>query len=122
MAGYPPRNVIYTERIANAAAAVQSSSIDVSSAEEMIIKSEFSTNTDTAVIGLLFKDKNGVGTYTVTKTISNSGKQLGVTNAGWFQGDAIRVNVKNVDSVVIDLQSISGGNIYIYTGERYDNT
>ena len=86
MPGYPTANVIYVERIANASAAVQSSEFDVSSARKMLFKSEFSTNTDTAVIALLFKDKDSKTLQTIERTIANSGKQLGLTNAGWYQG------------------------------------
>lgn len=120
MAVYPLANVIYKERIANASAAAQSAEFDVSNAKKMLVKAELSTNTDTAVIALLFKDINGKTLYTVDRTIYNSGKQEGLTNAGWYQGRGFTVDVGGVYTVVIDLVSITGGSIYLYTGERYD--
>ena len=120
MPKYPLANVIYAERIANAAAPVQSAEIDTSNAGKMLIKAEFSTNTDTAVLSFLFKDINGVTLYTIDKSIANSGKQLGLTNAGWYQGRGFAVDVKEAHTVVIYLVSITGGNIYVYAGERYD--
>lgn len=111
--------VRFEQRINGATGAAQSEIFDTIGAPEIPINPEFSTNTDTAVIAVHFLGSNGKALRSKQYTLTNSGSQVRVIEAGWYKGDASYIpNPFGFPWATIEVVSVTGGGLDIWTGKK----
>lgn len=111
-------SVMFVQRINGAAGAEVSDPFDVGGKPQIALNPEFSTDTDTAVIAVHFYDTNDIALRSKEYTITNSGSQEGAIEAGWYKGDACYIDTYGFPKMAIELVSLTGGAIDIWTAKK----
>lgn len=108
----------FEQRINGATGAEISGLFDIDGKPQIALNPEFSTNTDTAVIAVHLYDSAGVALRSKEYTVTNSASQEGVIEAGWYKGDACFIDTYGFSRMAIEIVSITGGAIDIWTAKK----
>lgn len=111
-------SVKFIQRIDGATGAEVSERFDVDGKPQIALNPEFSTNTDTAIIAVHFYDTNDVALRSKEYTITNSGSQEGAIEAGWYKGDACYIDTYGFTKMAIEIVSLTGGAIDLWTAKK----
>lgn len=111
-------SVKFEQRINGATGAEVSAVFDVDGKPKIVLNPELSTNSDTAIIAVHLYDTAGVALRSKEYTITNSGSQEGAIEVGWYKGDACYIDTYGFSQMAIELVSITGGALDLWTAKK----
>lgn len=111
-------SVKFEQRINGATGAEVSDPFDVDGKPQIALNPEFSTNSDTAVIAVHLYDSEERRLRSKQYTITNSASQEGAIESGWYKGDACYIDTYGFSQMAIEVVSITGGAMDVWTAKK----